>query len=88
MMQKKKNIDIEVLLKYLESAEAGEAKDTIQRWLDGSGTKDDLYKESLKFWNGITRDLKIAGEYQEDAVLNKIHHHIKIEEGVFHRKNR
>lgn len=88
MQKNTKNIDVQVLLKYLESAEAGEAKDTIQRWLDDSETKHNLYEESLKFWNGITRDLKISEEYQEDAVLDKIHHHIKIEEGVFLRKNK
>jgi transmembrane sensor len=83
-----KKIDSRVLLKYLESAEAGEAKDTIQQWLDDSRTKDDLYEESLKFWNGITLGPKITGEYNEDSVLDKIHHNIKIEEGVFINKDK
>ncbi len=89
-MQKKniKNFDSQVLLKYLKSVEAGEAKDTIQRWLDDSGTEHQLYDESLKFWNGIILNQKITGGYNEDSILDKIHHNIKIEEGTFLSKNK
>lgn len=90
MIQKKniKKFDRQILLKYLRSAEADEATDTIQRWLDDSRAKDILYEESLKFWNGITLNQKIAGGYNEDSILDKIHHNIKIEEGTFLSKNK
>lgn len=83
MQKNTKKIDSQLLLNYLKSAEAYEGKDTIQQWLNDSRTKDDLNEESLKFWNGITLDLKIAGGYNGDSILDKIHHNIKIEEGVF-----
>jgi ferric-dicitrate binding protein FerR (iron transport regulator) len=90
MMQKKniKNFESQVLLKYLRGAKADEAKDTIQRWLDDSGTEHELYDESLKFWDGIALDQKIAEGYKEDSILDKIHHNIKIEEGTFLNKNK
>ena len=88
MRKNTKKIDSQVLLKYLKSAEADEAKDTIQQWLNNSRTKDDLYEESLKFWNGIILDLKIEGGYNEDSTLDKIHHNIKIEEGIFINRNK
>ncbi len=88
MQKNTKKIDRQVLLKYLKSAKAGEAKDTIQRWLVDPETKDDIYEESFKFWNGVILNPKIAGGYDEDSVLDKIHHNIKIEEGVFINRNK
>lgn len=88
MQKNKKKFDRQVLLRYLESTEAGQAKDTIQHWLDDSGTKDDLYEESLKFWDGIDLAVKTGEGYSEDAILDKIHHRIKIEEGIFIKRNK
>ena len=87
MQENIERFDKQILLKYLKSTKTDEAEGTIQRWLDNSGTKHELCKESLKFWNRISLDQKTT-EYTGDYILDKIHHNINIEEGIFLNKNK
>jgi len=79
--------DKQIFLKYLKSTNKSEAEGTIKRWLDNSGTEHELYEESLKFWDGIFLEQKTRG-YNGDYILDRIHHNIKIEEGIFLNKNK
>lgn len=88
MVQKnKEKFDKEVFLKYLKSTGRGKAEGVLQRWLDNPGTEHELYKESLKFWDRISPEQKTKG-YNGDYLLDRIHHHIKIEEGIFLNKSK
>ncbi|MGV8094532.1 MAG: FecR family protein [Mangrovibacterium sp.] len=87
-MQKNiEKFDKQVLLKYLKSTNPGGAEGTMQHWLDNAGMEHELYEESLKFWDGISLEQKTKG-YNGDYILDRIHHHIKIEEGIFLNKSK
>jgi ferric-dicitrate binding protein FerR (iron transport regulator) len=82
MQNRKENIDIQVLIKYLEGAGSYEDKCKVREWFSDSGSEEELYKKSLQYWEGISLEQNI-GEYSETNILDHIHHEIKIQEEVF-----
>jgi transmembrane sensor len=82
MKENKAKIDKESFLRYLNESGSDEDRSIIQQWLDKTDTEDELSEESLRFWYGINPDLDIHG-YKGDHILDKIHHNINIDEGIF-----
>jgi ferric-dicitrate binding protein FerR (iron transport regulator) len=82
MQNSKENIDILVLIRYLEGTGSYEDKCKVKEWFSDAESEDELYKKSLQFWDGISLEPNII-EYNETNILDHIHHKIKIEEAVF-----
>jgi transmembrane sensor len=83
----KNQIDIQILIRYLEGNRSEEDRRIVEQWFSTHELQDDLYEKSLHFWDGIPADQKIKS-YNEDHVLDHIHHKIKIEEAIFLHKTR
>jgi ferric-dicitrate binding protein FerR (iron transport regulator) len=82
MQNRKENIDIQVLIKYLDGTGSYEDKCKVREWFSDTGSEEELYKKSLQYWEGISLEQNIS-EYNETNILDHIHHEIKIEEEVF-----
>jgi transmembrane sensor len=82
MQNCKEKIDFKVLLKYLEGTGSYEDTCKVREWFSHTESEDDLYKESLQFWERLSMEPNTAG-YSESNMLDHIHHKIKIEEEVF-----
>src|ERR1035437_2559616 len=85
MQNSKENIDIKILLRYLEGEPSDEDKFIVKQWLSDSQFETELNEKSFQFWDGISQDPKIKG-YNGNHILDRIHHKIKIEEQVFLKK--
>jgi len=87
MQNSKENIDIKILMRYLEGNGSYEDKCIVTQWFTNAGSEHELYEKSLQFWDGISLEPNIKG-YSETHILDHIHHNIKIEEGVFLNKTK
>jgi transmembrane sensor len=87
MQNNKENFDIKILLRYLEGEPSDEDKYIVKQWLSDSQFETELNEKSFQFWEGISQDPKIKG-YNGNHILDRIHHNIKIEEGVFLNKTK
>ena len=81
----KENIDIQLLMRYLEGTGSYEDTCKAKEWFNDAESEDELYKKCLQFWDGISLEPNIIG-YSETHILDNIHHKIKIEEAVFLNK--
>src|SRR5450759_2173535 len=87
MQNNTENIDIKILMRYLEGNGSYEDKCIVTQWFTNAGSEHELYEKSLQFWDGISLEPNIKG-YSETHILDHIHHNIKIEEGVFLNKTK
>jgi len=87
MQNSKENIDIKILMRYLEGNGSEEDKCLVKQWFINAGSENELYAKSLQFWDGISLEPNIKG-YSETHILDHIHHNIKIDEGVFLNKTK
>lgn len=87
MKQNKDNIDIKILMRYLEGNGSIEDISIVKRWFTNTESEDGLYEKSLQYWEGISLEPDIKG-YLGNNILDKIHHKIKIEEAVFLNKTK
>ncbi len=85
--EKKSQIDIKILLRYLEGIGSDEDRLIINQWFSEPGSENELYEKSLQYWDKSALD-PIIKEYDEDHLLDNIHHKIKIEEAVFFTQSR
>jgi len=85
MQNSKENIDIQVLMRYLEGTGSYEDTCKVKEWFSDTESEDELNKKCLQFWDGISLEPNIIG-YSETHILDHIHHKIKIEEAVFLNK--
>lgn len=87
MQNSKENIDIKILMRYLEGNGSDEDICIVKQWFTNAGSEHELYEKSLQFWDGISLEPNTKG-YYGDNILDQIHHKIKIEEGVFLNKTK
>jgi transmembrane sensor len=87
MQQSKEKIDREILIRFLRGLGSREEENIIITWLDNKTTEAELCEESLQFWNEINPDLNIHN-YNEDQILDRIYHNIRIEERIFPGKDK
>jgi transmembrane sensor len=87
MQNNKENIDIRVLLRYLEGNGSDEDKCIVKQWFTNTDSEHELYEKSMRFWDNISLEPIIKG-YTGDHILNQIHHKIKIEEAIFLNKTK
>ena len=85
MQNSKENIDIQVLMRYLEGNGSYEDICIVKQWFTNTESEHELYEKCLQFWDGISLEPNIKG-YSETHILDHIHHKIKIEEAVFLNK--
>jgi ferric-dicitrate binding protein FerR (iron transport regulator) len=85
MQNSKENIDIQVLMRYLEGTGSYEDTCKVKKWFSDTESEDELYNKCLLFWDGISLDPSIK-EYDGTHILDQIYHKIKIEEAVFLNK--
>ena len=85
MQNRKENIDVQVLMRYLEGIGSYEDTCKVKVWFSDAESEDELYKKCLQFWDGISLEPNIIG-YSETNTLDHIHHKIKLEEAVFLNK--
>ena len=85
MQNRKGNIDVQVLMRYLEGIGTYEDTCKVKVWFSDAESEDELYKKCLQFWDGISLEPNIFG-YSETNTLDHIHHKIKLEEAVFLNK--
>jgi transmembrane sensor len=85
MQNCKEKIDFKVLLKYLEGTGSYEDKCKVREYFSHAKSEDELYKESLQYWEQLSLEPNTA-EYSDTKILDHIHHNIKIEEEVFLKK--
>jgi len=85
MGKSKENIDIKILMRYLEGNGSCEDKCIVKRWVTNTDSENELYEKSLQFWEGLSFDPNVKG-YSGAHILDQIHHKIKIEEAVFLNK--
>ena len=87
MQNYKENIDIKVLMRYLEGNASDEDAYMVKQWFTNADSEQELFEKSLRFWDEISLkpDTK---EYSGTHILDQIHHKIKIEEGVFFNRNK
>ena len=74
-----KNIDAQVLMRYLKGAGSSEDIQMVKQWFSDAGSEDELFEKSLAFWEEISLEPDIKG-YSEAHILDSIHHKIRIEE--------
>ena len=82
MQNCKENIDIQILIKYLDGTGSYEEIRKVKEWFNNAESEEELYKKCLQYWEGISLESDIS-EYNETKILDHIHHEIKIEEQVF-----
>jgi transmembrane sensor len=87
MENNKENIDIKILMRYLEGNGSAEDKYIVRQWFSNIEAEKEINEKSLQFWDGIPLDPDIKG-YSGAHLLDQIHHKIKIEEAVFLNKTR
>lgn len=85
MQNYKEKIDIQVVLRYLEGTGSYEDTVKVREWFSNAETEDELYKESLQFWETLSLEPNIA-DYSETNTLDHIHYKIKIEKEAFLNK--
>lgn len=85
MQKSKKNIDIDILRRYLEEGGSSEDTNNVRKWFSDADLENVLTEKSLEFWDGISLDQDIKG-YDDTYILDNIHHKINIEEGRFLNK--
>jgi hypothetical protein len=85
MQNRKENIDVQVLMRYLEGISSYEDNCKVKVWFNDAESEDELYTKCLQFWDKISLEPNIIG-YNETNTLDHIHHKIKIEEAVFLNK--
>jgi transmembrane sensor len=78
----KKNIDIQILMRYLEGNGSNEDICIVKQWFTNIGSEHELHEKCHQFWDGISLEPNIKG-YNEAHILDHIYHKIKIEEAVF-----
>jgi transmembrane sensor len=82
MQEEKAKFERDLLLRFLEGDGSFKDKETIQRWLKNNDQTSEIYIESLRFWDKLRSDENYPG-YDENQILDRIYHNIKIEEKVF-----
>ncbi len=82
MQNNKENIDIQVLMRYLEGTGSDEDTCKVKQWFTNVESEDELYKKCLQFWDGISLEPNIK-DYDGAHILDQIYHKIKIEEAIF-----
>lgn len=87
MQNSKENIDIKILMRYLEGNGSYEDTNMVRQWFTKADSEHELNEKSLQFWDGITLEPNIQG-YNGAHILDQIHHKIKIEEAVFLNKTK
>jgi transmembrane sensor len=83
----KNNIDIQILMRYLEGKSSDEDKRMVKEWFLNYESENELYDKSLQFWDRIPMDQDLKG-YNETQILDQIHHKIRIEEAMLLNKTR
>lgn len=86
MRKDKEKFDKQILLKYLRNANKSESEGVIRHWLGSPAAGQEVYEESLRFWDTIPMEQQTE-EYIGEDVLDRIHHRIKVEEGIFLNRN-
>ncbi|MFH0758090.1 MAG: FecR domain-containing protein, partial [Bacteroidota bacterium] len=81
------NIDKQLLYSYLDGKGDTEERQNISDWFSGLLTNEELRKVSHERWDLIPGDIPVPG-YNEDAVHDRIHHLIRLEEARAYHKNR
>ena len=87
MQNSKENIDIKILMRYLEGNGSDEDKCIVKQWFTNTDSEHELYEKSLRFWDEISLELNIKGD-NGTHILDQIHHKIKIEEAIFLNKTK
>ena len=87
MQNSKENIDIKILMRYLEGDGSYEDTCTVKRWFANTDTEHELYEKSLQFWDEIPLEPNIK-RYSGAHILDQIHHKVKIEEAIFLNKTK
>jgi hypothetical protein len=84
-MQNSINIDIQILMRYIEGIGSYEDTCTVKKWFTYSVPEDVLFNKCLQFWDGISLEPGI--EYDGTHILDQIDHKIKIDEAVLLNKS-
>lgn len=84
-MQNSINIDIQILMRYIEGIGSYKDTCTVKKWFTHSVCEDVLFNKCHQFWDGISLEPGI--EYDGTHILDQIDHKIKIDEAVLLNKS-
>ena len=84
-MQNSINIDIQILMRYIEGIGSYEDICTVKKWFTYTEPEDELYNKCLQFWDGISLEPNIG--YDGAHILEQIDNKIKIDEAVLLNKS-
>jgi len=74
-----KKVDAEVIKRFLDGKEKKGEKELILDWFADFQAETSLRNENKRYWDGIPGNEEIPA-YNEESILNSIHHDIRIEE--------
>ena len=81
------SVDFQIIKRYLDGKGKQEDLETILSWFSGDETQADLRDQYYHYWNDLTGDNPLEG-YDEEKMLGKIYHEIKLEESKLAEKQR
>ncbi|HAZ03799.1 MAG: hypothetical protein A2W90_17780 [Bacteroidetes bacterium GWF2_42_66] len=78
-------VEPHIIRRYLDGTGKKDDKEKIISWFSGSQTVTELRQGYKNYWNEMTDSLEVEG-YNEEKILGRIYHQIKIEESKFPEK--
>ncbi len=80
-------VDFDTIKRYLDGNEQKGDREKIISWFSGYEENEDLHRQYNRYWLGLPDVLQVDG-YDEEKMLGKIYHKIKLEELQFREKLR
>lgn len=72
-------VDFNVIKRYLDGTGQKGDREKIFSWFSDIPAESDLRRQYNRYWNELSADLNLEG-YDEEKILGKIYHEIKLEE--------
>ncbi len=79
-------VDFQIIKRYLDGNGQEGDREKILSWFSGQETEKDLNEQYRRYWNDLPAALQTEG-YDEEKMLGKIYHEIKLEESKLSEKS-